>query len=59
MKLKWTTDTPTKVGWYWKRDKHGTDIVHIRKYCNELCIANWTIPINVEWAGPIPRPTVE
>ena len=63
--MKWTTETPTKIGWYWKRSigrsaksfRSEVDVVYIRKYSDELCIQNWGLPQNdVEWAGPIPTP---
>ena len=52
----WTKKKPTKPGWYWKRDRNGDEIVQVRDYVGELCILNWALPNNVEWAGPIPEP---
>ncbi len=58
--LKWTKKKPTEVGWYWKKqrdfDGYGVDIVCVRVYARKLCIINWPIPDNAEWAGPIPEP---
>ena len=66
--LKWTSTTPTKPGWYWKRHETWTSspeletsIVHIRDYAGELCIGNCPIEARVnsgpvEWAGPIEEP---
>ena len=54
--MKWTKEKPTEEGWYWKRDYNGIDIVFVRWYARKLCITNWEIPDDVEWAGPIPEP---
>lgn len=63
-RLIWTTDQPTKPGWYWQRRPHfkgeGAHIVQVRNYVGKLCIMNWEIPNkDVEWAGPIPEPLEE
>ncbi len=61
----WTKQTPTEVGWYWKREplrKYGyPEIVCIRDYAGELALGNsplsgWKGVADYEWAGPIPLP---
>jgi len=68
--MYWTTKQPTKIGWYWIKEKYTKgsmskittiDIVYIRNYDRKLCIGNWIIPEStilkkIEWAGPIPLP---
>ena len=61
--MKWTRDKPTEIGWYWLREtdrfcEAGVSIrvEYVRWYGRELCIMNWPIPENKEWAGPIPEP---
>ena len=60
MKFKWTKEKPTKPGWYWMRKKYfnvfDTSIKKVRECGGELCIVNWAIPNEAEWAGPIPEP---
>ncbi len=55
----WTKDKPVKPGWYWMRDTDNspTHIEYIREYAKRLCILNWAIPDDAEWAGPIPLPS--
>jgi len=66
-RLIWSREQPTEPGWYWKRRdkkykrdlKEKDEIVYIRNYCGELCIGNWTIPVeDIEWAGPILKPKI-
>ena len=61
MLLYWTKKKPTQEGWYWIRKpriySEGPHIVYVRWYVNELCIGNWAIAEDAEWAGPIPFPT--
>lgn len=63
--MQWTTEQPTKPGWYWMRDtgprrvRMGEQrrIVYVRNYVGALCIDNWQIPdSDTEWAGPLPEP---
>ncbi len=63
--LIWTIKTPTKIGWYWKRNAGNRkrnlgeeeSVVYIRDYVGNLCISNWEIPTHgTQWAGPIPEP---
>lgn len=58
--MKWTKEKPTVPGWYWKReitwDHLNSSIVYIRLYAGKLCIENWQIPDDAEWAGPLSEP---
>lgn len=59
--LVWANEKPTEPGWYWIREPqpHGLQrsrVVHVRLYSGKLCIENWEIPSNAEWAGPIQKP---
>ena len=73
--MTWTSEPPTKSGWYWIR-LNGIEahIVRINEYAEQgkkyLTISavgeNYAIPIErltikfkYEWAGPIPEPTEE
>jgi hypothetical protein len=64
LKLKWTKELPSQVGWYWRRDKlfdDGLRCVEIRDYAGRLAIGNCVIKDDdfwnhYEWAGPIPVP---
>jgi len=57
--LTWTTDKPTKPGWYWYRPyRDGQHVEVCRVY--EIEIDYWTtiIPPQTggEWAGPLEPP---
>ena len=58
--MKWTKKKPTVPGWYWRRklewDELRTSIVEVRLYSGKMCIENWKIPDDGEWAGPISEP---
>ena len=60
--LTWTKETPTAVGWYWKRHTQFPieEIVQVRNYAGDLAIGNThlTSPVfsHHEWAGPIKEP---
>ena len=63
MKMKWTKEKPKSEGWYWLKQKDSFDnrgyfirVEYVRWYDKKLCIMNWAIPDNAEWAGPIPEP---
>jgi len=56
----WTKNKPTEPGWYWyKRMGGDVDIVYVRWYGKKLCIMNWEIADDAEWAGPIPEPNAK
>lgn len=60
--MRWTSEKPDHPGWYWMRQPHGhlpdeEEIVKVRYYGGKMCIMNWEVPNNAEWAGPIPKPT--
>ena len=58
--LKWTKQKPTKEGWYWQRNyRKEVSITYVRKYGGTMCIMNWSIPKDSEWAGPLEEPTNE
>jgi hypothetical protein len=57
--MKWTKEKPTKPGWYWKRRQYFTpeiSVDYVRDYAGKLCIMNWEIPDDCEWAGPLKVP---
>ena len=61
--MKWTKQEPKDNGWYWLRQVDTFSetgilvrIEYIRWYGKKLCLMNWPIPKNTEWAGPIPEP---
>ena len=64
LKLKWTMELPSKVGWYWRRSglyDEKMKCVEVRDYANRLAIDNCVIKDDdfwnrYEWAGPIPAP---
>jgi hypothetical protein len=52
--MKWTTEKPTKPGWYWERK---FDTVHIKYFDRDLFFGGlYTAWETGEWAGPIPEP---
>jgi hypothetical protein len=59
---RWTKTKPTTPGWYWMREPRSfgplndSRVVYVRDYCGRLCIVNWEIPDDAEWAGPIEEP---
>lgn len=62
-RLHWTDKVPTQVGWYWRKDKRSQGepnpqphIVEVRQYDGGLCVSNWKITKDYEWAGPISTP---
>ena len=60
--MEWTTEKPTKPGWYWAFHKRRDDepaIYKVRDYCGEMCIGNWALSDGILWAGPIEPPTWE
>ena len=63
MKMKWTKEKPKSEGRYWLKQKDSFDdrgysirVEYVRWYDKKLCIMNWPIPDNMEWAGPMPEP---
>lgn len=64
--MKWTTEKPKKIGWYWVKEirnifESDPYIVKVRLYGGELAIQNATLS-NWEckryiWSGPIQEPT--
>ena len=67
--LKWTTDKPKEIGWYWHRPEPGIipEMVFVcwRYAPNkkpQWCIIRpcdcekWYETCTGEWAGPIPQP---
>lgn len=66
LKLKWTKELPTEVGWYWRQSKlydERLQCVEVRDYAGSLAIGNSVIFDDdfwnhYEWAGPIPVPYV-
>lgn len=61
--MKWTTERPTKPGWYWwRRIVPGWD-AYKRPRCINVApgpegvyLQQWSIAEGAEWAGPIPEP---
>ena len=65
-KMTWTTEKPTKDGWYWYKDRNFLTtmariydfeedeiiLVHIPEFKKRFEICD----LNGEWAGPIPEP---
>ena len=59
--MTWTTEKPTKSGWYWWRDEEGHAVVEV--YPTETSTAVWRrgLLYNLndvmgEWAGPLDPP---
>ena len=63
LSLYWTKEKPTKPGWYWVKREYlkvmESSIQQVRIFDDALCISNWKIPEEAEWAGPIPEPLEE
>ena len=63
--LKWSTELPTDIGWYWVSDSRDNwkqiNVVYVRDYVGELAIANSHIRhmTSCKWAGPILPPKEE
>lgn len=60
-RLRWTTENPTKPGWYWIRygyDKPNPLVVHVTESNGIWYRDSWVLDQSetVEWAGPIPEP---
>ncbi len=69
MELTWTTDSPTKPGWYWvKKEKKRSFIAEVAYVNEKLCVwyhsgifgrrirNNVSIIERCQWAGPIEKP---
>ncbi len=60
-RLTWTTEKPSKVGWYWWRSKGDVQILSLYE-CDSLLRAegidiHWGVEtLEGEWAGPIVPP---
>jgi len=54
--MKWTKEKPTIPGHYWIKDSLGLRVVIVREYRNQMCILNWPVPTDSEWAGPLSLP---
>lgn len=67
--MKWTSETPTKVGWYWMKDDYRSPgLVLVTRdwigdgmqFSEELSVGvNGDIHVpfcNIRWAGPIDKP---
>ena len=65
--MKWTSEKPTKPGWYWWRNLHYSEentqrIVELRIYDGEIAIGNSTLRgftrfETGQWAGPLVPPS--
>lgn len=63
--MEWTTDKPSKPGWYWWRTEGSVEITRVYiMVWNEAdqevrpwCSWGWIAQLEGEWAGPIPEPT--
>lgn len=65
LKLKWTRELPSKVGWYWMRKARWTkfdfECVPVYLFEGRLSFKDFYVEDfedkeNYEWAGPIPVP---
>jgi len=62
--MRWTTEKPTKPGWYWFEDAlTPLRIVHLRQGEDDLHVEGALISRVLfwcgKWAGPIEPPTAE
>ena len=62
--LKWTSEPPTKEGWYFMRQGGQTTVCRVVLYCDGLVAmfgamrqsVEFMKKIGTQWAGPIPEP---
>lgn len=61
--MEWTTESPTKTGWYWYKDCSSSRIVLLWKSYDEglrcepaISSTDRVSGITGKWAGPIPVP---
>ena len=56
--MSWTTEKPSKPGWYWYRESKGEpEILSLYKDDGQLLISGIGLQeFPVEWAGPLEPP---